>query len=166
MFNFAFVVILLLLGLIDVDAMSIKRSEKSTNNLEKVDNTEYPIKVNYDVYPVSLMLSCVFFSGIPRISMKGFLFFIWHKDENFHVMQQVVRKPVFCVGLSSTWDKKYLEFRDGRINQEIRHLKRFRFATAINLTICFGFHTFSMKNFFVKIQGKTTKKNTIHGFSV
>lgn len=46
-------VILLLLGLISVDAMSIKRSEKSANNLEKVDDTQYPMKVNYDVYPVS-----------------------------------------------------------------------------------------------------------------
>lgn len=53
MFNFACFVIVLVLGLINVDAMSIKRSEKAANNLEKVDETEYPMKVNYDVYPVS-----------------------------------------------------------------------------------------------------------------
>lgn len=53
MFNFACFVIILLIGFINVNSMSIKRSEKSANNLEKVDETEYPIKVNYDVYPVS-----------------------------------------------------------------------------------------------------------------
>lgn len=52
MFNFAFFVIVLLIGLMNVNTMSIKRSEKSANNLEKVDETEYPMKVNYDVYPV------------------------------------------------------------------------------------------------------------------
>lgn len=53
MFNFAFVVIILLIGFVNVNAMSLKRSEKSENNLEKVEDTEYPMKVNYDVYPVS-----------------------------------------------------------------------------------------------------------------
>lgn len=53
MFNFAFFVIVLMMGLLNVNTMSIKRSsEKSENNLEKVDETEYPMKVNYDVYPV------------------------------------------------------------------------------------------------------------------
>lgn len=52
MFNLAFFVIVLLIGVMDANAMSIKRSEKSENNLEKVDETEYPLKVNYDVYPV------------------------------------------------------------------------------------------------------------------
>lgn len=52
MFNFAFVVIILLIGVMNANAMSIKRSEKSENNLEKIDETEYPLKVNYDVYPV------------------------------------------------------------------------------------------------------------------
>lgn len=52
MFNVAFLVIVLLLGLMSVNSMSIKRSAKQENNLEKVDETEYPIKVNYDVYPV------------------------------------------------------------------------------------------------------------------
>lgn len=52
MFNVAFFVIVLLLGLMSVNTMSIKRSAKSESNLEKVDETEYPIKVNYDVYPV------------------------------------------------------------------------------------------------------------------
>lgn len=52
MFNVAFFVIVLVMGLLNVSAMSIKRSEKSENNLEKVDETEYPMKVNYDVYPV------------------------------------------------------------------------------------------------------------------
>jgi hypothetical protein len=55
MFNCDFLVLLLLLGLLtNVGSMSLKRSEKSDNNLEKVDDTEYPMKVNYDVYPVSL----------------------------------------------------------------------------------------------------------------
>jgi hypothetical protein len=53
MFNFACFVIIVIVGFMNVSAMSIKRSEKSANNLEKVDETEYPIKVNYDVYPVS-----------------------------------------------------------------------------------------------------------------
>jgi hypothetical protein len=52
MFNLEFLVIVLLVGLVNVNAMSIKRSEKSENNLEKVEDTEYPMKVNYDVYPV------------------------------------------------------------------------------------------------------------------
>lgn len=52
MFNVAFLVIVLLIGLMHVNTMSIKRSEKSENNLEKVEDTEYPLKVNYDVYPV------------------------------------------------------------------------------------------------------------------
>lgn len=53
MFNFVCFVIIATIGLSNVDAMSIKRSEKAANNLEKVDETEYPMKVNYDVYPVS-----------------------------------------------------------------------------------------------------------------
>lgn len=57
MFNVAFFVIVLLAGFMNVSAMSIKRSEKSENNLEKVEDTEYPIKVNYDVYPVSYRCS-------------------------------------------------------------------------------------------------------------
>lgn len=53
MFNTACFWIILLVGVTtSANAMSLKRSEKSENNLEKVDNTEYPIKVNYDVYPV------------------------------------------------------------------------------------------------------------------
>lgn len=32
--------------------MSIKRSEKPESSLEKVEDTEDPMKVNYDVYPV------------------------------------------------------------------------------------------------------------------
>lgn len=52
MFNAASIVIVLLIGLINANAMSLKRSEKSENNLEKVDETQYPLKVNYDVYPV------------------------------------------------------------------------------------------------------------------
>lgn len=52
MFNATVLVIVFLVGFINVNAMSIKRSEKTENNLEKVDQTEYPIKVNYDVYPV------------------------------------------------------------------------------------------------------------------
>ena len=59
MFNLAFFVIVLLIGLMNVNTMSIKRSEKSANNLEKVDETEYPMKVNYDVYPVRYY--CMFF---------------------------------------------------------------------------------------------------------
>jgi hypothetical protein len=58
MFHAAFCVIVLLMGLMNVNTMSIKRSEKSENNLEKMDETEYPLKVNYDVYPVSLKKSC------------------------------------------------------------------------------------------------------------
>lgn len=57
MFNVAFFVIVLLAGFMNVSAMSIKRSEKSENNLEKVEDSEYPIKVNYDVYPVSYRCS-------------------------------------------------------------------------------------------------------------
>lgn len=53
MFNAVFFVIVLLIGLMNVNTMSIKRSEKFENNLEKIDETEYPLKVNYDVYPVS-----------------------------------------------------------------------------------------------------------------
>lgn len=52
MFNVVFFVIVLSLGLLSVSSMSIKRSARPENNLEKVDETEYPIKVNYDVYPV------------------------------------------------------------------------------------------------------------------
>ena len=44
-------VVLLLIGLANVHAMSIKGSERSpNNNLENVDESAY--KVNYDVYPV------------------------------------------------------------------------------------------------------------------
>lgn len=43
--------VLLLIGLANVNAMSIKRSERVPNNLdENVDESAY--KVNYDVYPV------------------------------------------------------------------------------------------------------------------
>lgn len=45
-----FYAILLLIGLANVHAMSIKRSERSPSNLENVDESAY--KVNYDVYPV------------------------------------------------------------------------------------------------------------------
>jgi hypothetical protein len=84
MFNFACYVIILLLGLISVDAMSIKRSEKSANNLEKVDETEYPMKVNYDVYPVSQKRHI---RATPRIRKDPFC--IWHKDKSSLVVQQV-----------------------------------------------------------------------------
>lgn len=50
---FSVFLIVLVMGFTNVNTMSIKRSEKSANNLEKVEDTEYPIKVNYDVYPVS-----------------------------------------------------------------------------------------------------------------
>lgn len=53
MFNSACFVIIFIFGLISADARSIKRSGKTDNNLEKVEDTEYPMKVNYDVYPVS-----------------------------------------------------------------------------------------------------------------
>lgn len=44
-------VLLLLIGLANVHAMSIKGNERSpNNNLENVDESAY--KVNYDVYPV------------------------------------------------------------------------------------------------------------------
>jgi hypothetical protein len=71
MFNFTCYVIILLLGLISVDAMSIKRSEKSANNMEKVDDTEYPMKVNYDVYPVSQKCR---FRATPRLLKDLFVF--------------------------------------------------------------------------------------------
>lgn len=37
----------------DVNSMAIsKRSDKTENSLERPDQTEYPEKVDYDVYPV------------------------------------------------------------------------------------------------------------------
>lgn len=47
----------LLVSLTNVNSMAIrKRSDKSENNLEKPDQTEYPnpMEVNYDVYPVRI----------------------------------------------------------------------------------------------------------------
>lgn len=64
MFNVSFFVIVLVMGLLNVSAMSIKRSEKSENNLEKVDETEYPMKVNYDVYPVRNHVVLIFGSPV------------------------------------------------------------------------------------------------------
>lgn len=52
MFNLEVLLIFLFVGFLNVQAMSIKRSGKMENNLEKIDKTEYPSKVNYDVYPV------------------------------------------------------------------------------------------------------------------
>jgi hypothetical protein len=55
MVNVEFLTVLLLLGLSNVHAMSIKRSaERSEDNLEKVDESAY--KVNYDVYPVRWLM--------------------------------------------------------------------------------------------------------------
>jgi hypothetical protein len=69
MFNFGFFVIVLLVGLVNINARSIKRSEKSENNLEKVEDTEYPMKVNYDVYPVRKVsqIPVVTFSARPQL---------------------------------------------------------------------------------------------------
>lgn len=79
MFNIAFFVIVLLIGLMNANAMSIKRSEKSENNLEKIDETQYPLKVNYDVYPVrNFRMSCWFT-----------FFFCLEKCNLTHVVQQV-----------------------------------------------------------------------------
>ena len=64
MFNFACFVIIFIFGLMNADARSIKRSEKTDNNLEKVEDTEYPMKVNYDVYPVSKKAA---FSELPQL---------------------------------------------------------------------------------------------------
>lgn len=69
MFNYAFFVIILLMGF--VNTMSIKRSDKSENNLEKVDETEYPLKVNYDVYPVRIK-SC-WFEVARRLTKFAFI---------------------------------------------------------------------------------------------
>lgn len=58
MFNFAYFLLILLIGFIQVNSMTIsKRSDESENNLEKPDQTEYPMKVNYDVYPVRKLLN-------------------------------------------------------------------------------------------------------------
>lgn len=53
MFNFPLFAIVLSIGFMNVQAMSLKRSEKSESSLEKVEATDDPMKVNYDVYPVS-----------------------------------------------------------------------------------------------------------------
>jgi hypothetical protein len=100
MYNFACFVIILLLGLISVDARSIKRSEKSANNLEKVDDTEDPMKVNYDVYPVSQNTS-YFSERVSRSSSSCFLFCIWHKDEKFSRCA-TGQESLHCVGTLKT----------------------------------------------------------------
>ena len=46
MINLDLILILVLIGLTNANAMSIKRSENS----EKIDESDY--RVNYDVYPV------------------------------------------------------------------------------------------------------------------
>jgi len=51
MFNLEVTVIIMLIGFTNVYTASIKRS--ADKSLEKVDDTQYPAKVNYDVYPVS-----------------------------------------------------------------------------------------------------------------
>jgi len=56
MFNLEVTVIIMLIGFTNVYTASIKRS--ADKSLEKVDDTQYPAKVNYDVYPVSKQASC------------------------------------------------------------------------------------------------------------
>ncbi|CRK94331.1 CLUMA_CG007846, isoform A [Clunio marinus] len=70
MFNISYLVMFLLVGLIDVNTMTIKRSEKSANNLEKVDETEDPLKVNYDVYP---FVACGFLRRFHKLLCPTFI---------------------------------------------------------------------------------------------
>lgn len=74
MFNFPLFAIVLSIGFMNVQAMSLKRSEKPESSLEKVEATDDPMKVNYDVYPVSE------FWGRPPRSFFGL--------KDFHVVQQ------------------------------------------------------------------------------
>lgn len=111
MYNFICFVIVLLLGLISVDARSIKRSEKNANNLEKVDDTEYPMKVNYDVYPVSQKMSlpklsrC--FSG-PFLKSAQKIFDMCNRSRRF-ILRRLMRY----------W--RHLKVCNAGINHEIRH---------------------------------------------